>query len=195
MIQEGKRISQAFILDRHTMPAYFKTDHIRGISIFCAESLKLLFGELRKGYFSFCSARILHLEIAALLSQHLPAEAVKLTAYGFHLGNREHLSSSPPLSGREAGFFFSLSIPMAKGGFGQFSSNFLNFYCKKTGCLHKADSQPSYLFRYSLKWKHIASNAVYFSLTPVELPLSFRRGIFPYPPLLHSLHKSPIFGL
>ena len=125
MIQEGKRIGQAFILDRHTMPAYFETDHIRGISIFCAESLKLLFGELRKGYFSFCSACILHLEIAALLPQRLPAEAVKLMAYGFHLGNREHLSSSPPLSGREAGFFFSLSIPMAKGGFGHFSSNSL----------------------------------------------------------------------
>ena len=68
---------------------------------------------------------ILHLEIATLLPQHFSAEAVKLMAYGFHLGNREHLSSSPPLSGREAGFFFSLSIPMAKGGFGHFSSNFL----------------------------------------------------------------------
>ena len=106
------------------MPSYFETDHIRGIPIFCAESLKLLFGELRKGYFSFCSACILHLEIAAFLPQHFSAEAVKLMAYGFHLGNREHLSSSPPLSGREAGFFLFTLYPNGKG---RFWSLFLKF--------------------------------------------------------------------
>ena len=84
------------------------------------------FRRAEKGLLLFLlCVHIAHLEIAALLPQHLPAEAIKLMAYGFHLGNREHLSSSPPLSGREAGFFFSLSIPMTKGGFGQFSSNFL----------------------------------------------------------------------
>ena len=146
MIQEGKRISQAFILDRHTMPSYFETDHIRGIPIFCAESLKLLFGELRKGYFSFCSACILHLEIAALLPQHFSAETVKLIAYGFHL-EIESICHLHLLSQAERPvFFFSLSIPMAKGGFGHFSSNFLNFYYKKAGSLHKADSQLPYLF-------------------------------------------------